>query len=99
VSFVDYHDGFTAQAASANQGPFVLIGGKYGVSFVAAVAGTVKLQIMGPDAATFIDVGASTSFTTTSGFAVVDLPPGKYQISIATATGVNVSVIPISYRK
>jgi hypothetical protein len=32
---LDYRDGFLVQGASVTQGPFVLLGGKYGVSAVA----------------------------------------------------------------
>ena len=95
---VDYRDGFLVQAASATQGPFVLIGGKYGVSCSAAFStGNVALQFLGPDAATFIN--AAPAFTA-NGFAVADLPAGKYQVAVtAPASAVNLSVIPISYRK
>jgi hypothetical protein len=93
---LDYRDGFLVQGASATQGPFSLLGGKYGVScVVTGTAGTITLQILGPDGSTFV---TAASFTA-SGFATVDLPAGKYQVAIATATGVYVSVIPISYRR
>jgi hypothetical protein len=94
----DYRDGFLVQAASATQGPFVLNGGKYGVTCSATFStGNVALQILGPDGATFIN--ALPAFTA-NGAASADLPAGKYQVAVtAPASAVNLSCIPISYRK
>jgi hypothetical protein len=94
---LDYRDGFLVQGASATQGPFVLLGGKYGVSCSATFStGSVALQILGPDGATFVTVASFTA----NGVTPVDLPAGKYQVNVtAPATAVNLSVIPISYRK
>jgi hypothetical protein len=92
----DYRDGFLVQGASATQGPFSLLGGKYGVTCSATFStGSVALQILGPDAATFVTVANFTA----NGYAAADLPAGKYQVAITTATAVNVSCVPISYRK
>jgi hypothetical protein len=98
VANIDYRDGFLVQAAAATQGPFVILGGKYGVTCSAAFStGNVALQSLGPDGATFIN--ALPAFTA-NGFASVDLPAGKYQVAVtAPATAVNLSCIPISYRK
>jgi hypothetical protein len=94
---IDYRDGFLVQNASTTQGPFVLLGGKYGVSCaVTGTAGSVALQILGADGVTFVTVAPAF---TANGAVVVDLPAGKCQVAITTATGVFVSVIPISYRK
>jgi hypothetical protein len=95
MSNTDFRDGFIVQAASTTQGPFSVLGGKYGASCVMTGTGPVLLQILGPDAATFVTVA---SFAAT-GYQAADLPAGKYQVAPGTATGVNVSVIPISYRK
>jgi hypothetical protein len=95
MSNVNYADGFLVQGAGTTQGPFSILGGKYGASCVMTGTGPVLLQIMGPDAATFVTVASFAA----NGFATVDLPAGKYQVAPGTATGVNVSVIPISYRK
>jgi hypothetical protein len=57
--------------------------------------GPVLLQVLGPDGTTFVTVASFAA----SGYQVVDLAAGKYQVAPGTATGVNVSVIPISYRK
>jgi hypothetical protein len=51
----DYRDGFLVAAANATQGPFSLLGGKYGVTCAATFGGgSVALQILGPDASTFV---------------------------------------------
>jgi hypothetical protein len=91
----DYRDGFLVQAASATQGPFSRLGGKYAASAVLTGTGPVLLQILGPDATTFITVASFAA----NGYQVVDLPAGKYQVALGTATNVSLSVIPISYRK
>jgi hypothetical protein len=85
-------NGFKVASASATQGPFSLLGGKYGVTVSGTFPGTVALQTLGPDGSTFLST--ATSFTA-NGYAAVDLPPGKVQLAIATATGVSASVIPI----
>jgi hypothetical protein len=97
MSNVDYRDGFLVQGASTTQGPFVLLGGKYGISCTATFStGSVALQILGPDGSTFVTVANFTA----GGVVVVDLPAGKCQVLVtAPASAVNVSVIPISYRK
>jgi histidinol dehydrogenase len=65
--------------------PVILLGGKYGVScVVTGTAGTVSLQILGPDGSTFVNAASFTA----NGTATVDLRAGKYQVTIATATGV-----------
>jgi len=94
----DYRDGFLVQGASATQGPFVLLGGKYGVTCSATFStGNVALQILGPDGSTFVTVGSAF---TANGVATADLPPGKYQVAVtAPASAVNLACVPISYRK
>jgi hypothetical protein len=96
MSNVDYRDGFLVQGASGTQGPFVLLGGKYGVTCAATFGGgSVALQILGPDGTTFV---TAANFTANA-YAAADLVPGKYQVAITTATGVNLACVPISYRK
>ena len=73
---------------SATPASFALRGGKYGVAAIATwTAGSAKLQKLGPDGSTFLSVSAGTDFTA-NGYATVDLPPGTYQLTIATATAV-----------
>jgi hypothetical protein len=55
--------------------------------------GSVQLQIIGPDGATPIDVGAAL---TANGFTTFDLPQGQYQIAVTTATGVYAALQLIS---
>ncbi len=94
----NWSNGFKVANASATQGPFELLGGKYGVSFAGTGSGTVKLQILGPDGTTYVDVGSTTTFTA-NGYAAIDLPPCEVQVNIATFTAVYVTVIPISNRR
>lgn len=89
-------DGFLVIGASANQGPFPLLGGKYGITFQAGVAGTTAgLSVLGPDGVNYVPVPAATFNAAVVGFATVDLPSGVYQVTVGGATGVNMSVTPI----
>jgi hypothetical protein len=65
---------------------FTLRGGKYAIASTATGAGTMGLQMVGPDGSTLVPVHAV--FATTNGYAVVDLPPGQYKYFIATFTAV-----------
>jgi hypothetical protein len=89
----DFGNGFTVKNASATQGPFALLGGKY-VFTASAIfgGGTVALSILGPDGATYITVKSFSA----AGTQTLDLPPGEYQVTIATATAVYAGVIPVS---
>jgi len=72
---------------AATTDAFQLHGGKYAVAANATwnVTGTAKLQILGPDGSTYLSVSSGTDFTA-DGYATVDLPPGQYRWTIATAT-------------
>jgi len=79
----------------ASTSAFSLRGGRYAVAVVATFGGgSVKLQALGPDGSTYLSVASGSDFTA-AGFAVVDLPPGKYRLTIATATAVYASVVRI----
>jgi hypothetical protein len=94
----DYGNGFKVASAATTQGPFSLLGGKYGVTVSGTFGGgSVALQTLGPDGSTYV-TNTAASFTA-NGYAAVDLPPGKVQLAIATATAVFASVIPISNRR
>jgi hypothetical protein len=93
----NWSNGFKVANASATQGPFELLGGKYGISFVGTGSGTVNVGILGPDGTTYIPITAATF--TANGYASVDLPPCEVQVSITTFTAVYVTVIPISNRR
>lgn len=78
----------------ASSAQFSLLGGDYGVTVHAGTwsSGSVTLQRIGPDGSTLITV--LTAFST-DGYAVVRLPPGTYQFTVATATGVYASILHI----
>lgn len=65
-------------------GPEAQWDGGVGVFSVAGTfsGATVTLQFLGPDAATWIDVGADTTFTAEGG-AVFVLPPSRIRAEVA----------------
>lgn len=71
--------------AAAGTVNFELRGGRYAVEFVGTGTGTVDVKGLGPDASTSLAVGV-TQITATSGYQVVELPPGLYSAIIATFT-------------
>lgn len=78
---------------SATTAQFTLKGGKYAVSAVATFGGgSVTLQGLAFDLTTFVTVVAAF---TAAGYAVIDLPPGQYRFTIATATAVFCSVTSV----
>jgi hypothetical protein len=80
---------------AANTGAFLLKGGKYAIAVLATFGGgSVKFQTLGPDGATFVSVSSATDFTA-AGNATVDIPPGQYRFTIATATAVFASAASI----
>lgn len=78
---------------SATTAAFSLLGGKYAIAAAATGSGTMGLQMLGPDGATFI--AAHTAFAAVTGLIVVDLPPGQYKFVIATFTAVYASICRI----
>lgn len=78
---------------AATPAAFALRGGKYAIAATATGTGTMGLQMLGPDGATFVAV--HTAFATVAGYAVVDLPPGQYTFAIATFTAVYASICRI----
>lgn len=86
---------FVFSNISASTAKFAILGGKYAMCATGTwSSGNVDLQIVAPDGSTLIDVGSSTKMTA-NGFAVVDLPPGLYQFTVATATAVYVALTRI----
>lgn len=87
-------DTLKTQNASVTTAGQTLYGGKYAMVIIATYGGgTVKLQYLGPDGTTWLDVGTSTTFTAApAGIITVDLPPGQYRLNIATSTGVYVTL-------
>lgn len=82
------------QNISATPATFELKGGAYVLDAVGNFnSGTVTLQRLGPDGSTFITAATALSAVGTSGS--LALPPGIYQILVASGTGLSVSVIRI----
>lgn len=99
------YEGKSFSNISATTAAFPLtLGGKYSVSVVATFGGgSVKLQQLGPDGSTFLDQQAAFNNAGTeadlvistfaaNGTKVLDLPPGQYKFTIATATAVYASI-------
>jgi len=90
--------------------PFILVGGGYLVSISATFGGgSVKLQVLGPDGSTYLDIkqpfdNAGTeqddviSTWSANGAKLMPLGPGQYRLTIATATAVyaNIDRIPMA---
>lgn len=72
--------------AGAGNGASVLWGGGKGMFSAVATwgGGNVQLQYMGPDEATWLNVGAAIS---ANGYALFELPPGRIRAVVTTATG------------
>jgi|GEM_PF-2953412 hypothetical protein len=88
------HESFAWSNISATPAQFSLLGGTYALDAVATWGGgSVKLQRVGPDGSTLIDAATSMTANGTSG--ALSLTPGKYQLTIATATAVYASVTRI----
>jgi hypothetical protein len=80
------------QNVAATTAQFPLRGGKYGIDATATFGGgSVKFQKLLGDGVTFQSVSSATDFTA-AGYAVIDLPPGQYRFTIATATAVFAAV-------
>lgn len=81
-----------ATAAAAQADTFTLSGGKYAAAAKGTWGGgSAKLQILLPDGATYVSVASGTDFTA-DGYGVVDLPPGAYRWTCATASALYLSV-------
>jgi hypothetical protein len=76
-----------------NSPQFGLKGGKYAVITKSTGAGTIDLTAMASDNTTFVKT--ITTIAATTGFAVIDLPPGQYRFEITGFTLNFVSVISI----
>jgi hypothetical protein len=86
-------DGASFSNIAATTSAFTLEGGKYSAAAIATwSAGSVKLQALGPDGSTYLSVSSPTDFSANGFAAAVDLPPGQYRFTIATATAVYASV-------
>jgi hypothetical protein len=80
---------------SSTTSPFALKGGNYQVCVVVTPhSGSVKLESLRPDNATYLPVNSKTNFTA-DGCATVNLPPGQYEFVLTGATGVYASISSI----
>ena len=91
--FHDYYKGEDVDAADA-EAVIKLLGGKYGFSVKAASwgGGNAVLQVLSADGTVFISV--HTAFTANT-FAMVELPPGEYQVLLTTTDAAYMSLVKI----
>ena len=83
-------DGASFSNISATTAAFTLDGGKYGLDVTATFGGgSVQLQKLAADGATWANVGAAI---TANGVQTADVPAGSYRVAIATATAVYVNL-------
>jgi hypothetical protein len=89
-------DGYALSNVAAATYKFGLTGGIYAWGYKGTGSGTVDLRILGPDGSTYLAV--ATQITATTGWqSSLYLPPGQYEIVIATfsANYVAVTRVPI----
>lgn len=82
-----------SNAAAGNGTPFQVTGGMYAAMVVATGAGTVDLQILGPDGSTWI--AAMTQITTSPKYQTAQLQPGKYRWATAGFTAIYATIARI----
>ena len=78
-----------SNAAAGNGASFQLTGGMYAVETLATGAGTIALQTLGPDGATWL---TAVSIATTSNYSTAQLPPGVYRWSTSSFTAIYAAV-------
>lgn len=96
MAATDFGDGFSFAGISADVGPYNILGGRY--AFAASATwggGSATIQVLMPDASTYVSVAAAV---TADGAQLVDLPPGRYKIAVATATGLMGFLLRVPYR-
>lgn len=90
------HDGTSCANVTTGSYPtaagVLLLGGAYCLDVVATGAGSVTLQRLGPDGATWITAATALTATGTSGS--LALPTGTYRITVAGLTAVYASLTP-----
>jgi len=77
---------------SATPAAFGLPGGLYGLTVMGTGFGTVTLQRLAPDGSTYVT--CLTQFSA-NGYASAQLPSGKYQLTVATATAIYADIVAI----
>lgn len=81
---------------SATTAAFALLGGKYCCAVTATFSGgSVQLQMLAVDGATWFNLGAAFTVAGSQNF---DLPAGQYRFVITTATAVYAVVANVPYR-
>lgn len=74
-------------AAAGTSATFFLQGGRYVLEAASTGTGTVTLNALASDGVTFVPVvPAVGSALTASGTGIYDLPPGQYNVVVATLT-------------
>lgn len=96
----NFGDGLSFIGAGPTDSPikFTLLGGQYTLAVAAGTwgSGSIDFQVLMPDGSTFVSI--LTAPFAANGSAVVEMPPGKYAIVIATATGVSGSLLRVPRR-
>jgi hypothetical protein len=94
--FTDFKDGVSFSGLSATPSAFTLLGGKYMLAANATWGGgSLTLSVLMPDGTTYVTAATALS---ADGVVVANLPPGTYELIIATATAVQGSLIRVPYR-
>lgn len=95
TAVTDFHDGFTITGArTGTNGPFRMQGGTY-MMIATAASTSSNLQILSADGTTYVNVGASTTLTTTAATAVIQLPPCIVQVVFVATSDVAYSVVKV----
>jgi len=87
--------------------PFTVMGGRYNIAVIGSTFGTVKIQKLGPDGTTYLDLFGEFNNAGTeadlvigtfaaNGVKTFDLAPGAYQATIASATAVYVEIARVT---
>ena len=91
-------ESFQLKNVAAGTYKFSLGVGRYALSYASTGTGTVDLGILLPDGSTY-KTGVATQITATTGFQTgLDLPPGSYEIVIASFTANYLALTQIPYR-
>lgn len=87
-------DGHFESNVAAGTYSFNLRGGKYWLETKSTGSGTIDLKKLGPDGSTY--TARATQITATAGQQTLELPPGSYQLVVATFTAnyLEISRIP-----
>lgn len=73
--------------------PVTLRGGSYWIETASTGTGTIDLKKLGPDGSTY--TARITQITATAGQQTISLPPGQYEVVIATFTANYVEITRI----